>query len=88
MIMAVLGLPDIEQRDFSGLRQIYYGASPISESVLRRAIEVFGARFVQMYGMTETSGTIVTLNPEDHDPKGNPRMRSVGTPGRLFSWSR
>ena len=30
--------------------------------------------------MTETSGTIVTLDPEDHVPEGSPRMRSVGKP--------
>jgi long-chain acyl-CoA synthetase len=43
-------------------------------------MEVFGCGFVQMYGMTETTGTIVALPPEDHDPKGNPRMRSAGKP--------
>jgi len=33
-----------------------------------------------MYGMTETSGTIVALDPEDHVPEGSVRMRSVGKP--------
>jgi len=28
--------------------------------------------------MTETTGTICMLPPEDHDPAGNPRMRSAG----------
>ena len=31
-----------------------------------------------MYGMTETSGTIVALAPEDHDPSKGERLRSVG----------
>lgn len=66
MIMAVLNLPGIEARDFSNLKQIYYGASPISESVLRRALAVFDADFVQMYGMTETTGTVVNLSAADH----------------------
>jgi acyl-CoA synthetase (AMP-forming)/AMP-acid ligase II len=66
MIMAVLALPDIEERDFSNLQQIYYGASPISESILRRAMDVFNADFVQMYGMTETTGTVVNLTAADH----------------------
>ncbi|HMT43585.1 MAG TPA: AMP-binding protein, partial [Chakrabartia sp.] len=35
-------------------------------------------QFIQNYGMTETTGTIVMLPPEDHDPNGNPRMRSAG----------
>lgn len=83
MIMAVLGLPDIESRDFSKLKQIYYGASPISESVLRRAMDVFGADFVQLYGMTETTGTIVNLTAADHARAldGNPELlRSCGRP--------
>lgn len=66
MIMAVLALPGVEQRDFTNLKQIYYGASPISEAVLRRALAVFAADFVQMYGMTETTGTVVNLSAADH----------------------
>jgi long-chain acyl-CoA synthetase len=31
-----------------------------------------------MYGMTETTGTIAALGPEDHDPAGSPKMRSAG----------
>jgi acyl-CoA synthetase (AMP-forming)/AMP-acid ligase II len=30
--------------------------------------------------MTETTGTVVYLPPEDHDPAGNARMRSAGLP--------
>ena len=66
MIMAILALPDIEEKDFSRLNQIYYGASPISETVLNRAISVFNVDFVQMYGMTETSGSVVSLSAQDH----------------------
>jgi acyl-CoA synthetase (AMP-forming)/AMP-acid ligase II len=83
MMMAVLALPDIEQRNFDNLHQIYYGASPISESVLRRAMDVFGAEFVQMYGMTETTGSIVNLTASDHALalQGRPELlRSCGRP--------
>jgi acyl-CoA synthetase (AMP-forming)/AMP-acid ligase II len=41
---------------------------------------VFGCQFVQLYGMTETCGTVVVLEPEDHSPEGSPRMRSAGRP--------
>jgi acyl-CoA synthetase (AMP-forming)/AMP-acid ligase II len=81
MMMAVLALPDIEQRNFDNLNQIYYGASPISESVLRKAMDVFGAEFVQMYGMTETTGSIVNLTAADHALalQGRPELlRSCG----------
>jgi acyl-CoA synthetase (AMP-forming)/AMP-acid ligase II len=83
MIMAVLALPDIEKRDFSTLQTIFYGASPISETALRQAMEVFNADFMQMYGMTETTGTVVNLTPADHQRAlaGKPELlRSCGRP--------
>jgi acyl-CoA synthetase (AMP-forming)/AMP-acid ligase II len=64
--------------DYSRLRNMLYGASPIPLDLMREAIEVFACGFVQMYGMTETTGTIVALPPEDHDPDGTPKMRSAG----------
>jgi acyl-CoA synthetase (AMP-forming)/AMP-acid ligase II len=59
-----------------------YGASPISEEVLARSIEVFGCGFIQVYGLTETTGAITAMSEEDHDP-GGPRahlLRSAGKP--------
>ncbi|HEY7977660.1 MAG TPA: fatty acid--CoA ligase [Rhizomicrobium sp.] len=72
--------PRARDVDYSRMKYILYGASPIPLDLLRECIEVFGCGFVQMYGMTETTGTIVALPPEDHDPKGNARMRSAGKP--------
>ncbi len=79
-IQIMLNHPRVSEVDFSRLKYITYGASPIPLDLMRAAMDRFGCGFVQMYGMTETSGTIVTLNPEDHDPAGTPKMRSVGTP--------
>lgn len=81
MIMAILNIPGIETRDFSQLKQIFYGAAPITEPILRRAIEVFDCEFVQNYGMTETTGTVITLTAEDHHRalQGAPHLlRSCG----------
>lgn len=74
----VLRQPNAREVDYSRLKYILYGASPIPLDLLREAVEVFGCGFVQMYGMTETTGTIVALPPEDHTLEGNPRMRSAG----------
>ena len=79
-IQILLNHPRVSEVDFSRLKFVTYGASPIPLELMRQAIEVLGCGFVQMYGMTETSGTIVALDPEDHVPEGSPRMRSVGTP--------
>ncbi len=66
--------------DYSRLQYILYGAAPIPLDLLRQCIKMFGAQFIQAYGMTETTGTISMLPPEDHDPAGNARMRSAGKP--------
>ena len=73
-------LPRAREIDYSSLKTILYGASPIPLDLLRECMDVFGCGFCQQYGMTETTGTIVYLPPEDHDPAGNQRMRSAGKP--------
>jgi long-chain acyl-CoA synthetase len=72
--------PRARDADFSFLRHICYGGAPMPPDLLREAMSVFGCGFVQMYGMTETAGTIVALSPEDHDPADPARLGSVGKP--------
>jgi long-chain acyl-CoA synthetase len=79
-IQIILRDPRARTTDYSRMKTIGYGASPIPLELLREAVEVFGCGFAQMYGMTETTGTIVALPPEDHDMKGSPRMRAAGKP--------
>jgi len=76
----VVRLPRAREIDYSSLTHILYGASPMPVALLQECMDVFGCGFVQQYGMTETTGTIVYLPPQDHDPKGNARMRSAGLP--------
>jgi long-chain acyl-CoA synthetase len=76
----VIRQPRARDIDYSSLKYILYGASPMPVDLLRECMEVFGCQFCQQYGMTETTGTIVYLPPEDHDPKGNTRMRAAGLP--------
>jgi long-chain acyl-CoA synthetase len=79
-LQIVVRLPRAREVDYSRLSHILYGAAPIPLDLLRECIEIFGCGFCQQYGMTETTGTIVYLPPEDHDPAGNARMRSAGLP--------
>jgi len=79
-LQIVVRQPRAREVDFSRLKYILYGASPIPLDLLRECMEVFGCGFCQQYGMTETTGTIVYLPPEDHDPAGNARMRAAGLP--------
>jgi fatty-acyl-CoA synthase len=67
MIQAILVfVPDAGKRKYKDLRQITYGASPIAEETLRRAMDVFKCDFAQAYGMTETTAVLTYLFPEDH----------------------
>ena len=82
MIQALIhSVPDIRQRDFSRLKRITYGASPISESLLREAVSVFDCEFVQYFGQTETCGGVLSLAWPDHQRalSGHPELlRSCG----------
>ena len=81
VIQFLLMTPGVEEADFSSLRKLVYGASPISAPVLEKALSVMGCDFVQVYGLTETTGAITQLEPEDHDPVGRPGLlRSCGRP--------
>ena len=67
MIQACLTMvPDVATRKYESLELIAYGASPISETSLRSAIEAFGCRFVQGYGMTETTAVLTVMNWAAH----------------------
>jgi long-chain acyl-CoA synthetase len=79
-IRMLLDHPAAAATDYTRIRTIIYGASSMPLDLLREAMEVFQCGFVQMYGMTETCGTICVLPPEDHDPAGNVRMLSAGRP--------
>jgi acyl-CoA synthetase (AMP-forming)/AMP-acid ligase II len=66
VIQMLLQSPDCVSKDFSSLRRILYGASPIAVPVLRQAMEVFACEFEQGYGLTETVGPVAMLRPDDH----------------------
>ena len=82
VLMLLLATPAVAEADLSSLDTVYYGASPIAEDVLARCIDVLGCRFAQVYGMTETTGAIVRLAQDDHDPAGPRRhlLRAAGKP--------
>ena len=81
VIQFVLATPGVETTDFSTLRALVYGASPITDKVLMQGIATFGCEFIQVYGLTETTGAITQLDGADHDPDARPHLlRSCGRP--------
>jgi len=83
VLQMVLDHPGIDSADLSSLRHIVYGAAPISQAVLARAIgRIPQCAYVHAYGLTEATGTVTTMQWDEHRP-GTERMRSCG---RAFPW--
>ncbi len=83
VLMLLLATPELATADVRSLRTVFYGASPISEDVLVRSMQALGCEFVQLYGLTETTGAITALVAADHDPDG-PRAHLLRSAGRAF----
>jgi long-chain acyl-CoA synthetase len=83
MLQRILRLPDVEQVRLPRLRAIIYGASPMPEEPLRRAIQVFGpGKLVQIYGQSECPVTLTVLHGNEHrlDTPWPQRLTSAGRP--------
>ncbi|GAA0233472.1 long-chain-fatty-acid--CoA ligase [Cryptosporangium japonicum] len=78
VIQFLLTLPEVRTGDWSALKYLVYGASPMPEPVLREATAVFGCKFLQSYGLTESTGGVTMLSPADH--REARKLRSVGQP--------
>ncbi len=83
VLQFVLAVPGASDADFSSMRTLVYGASPISEAVLVGSMALFGCDFAQAYGLTETTGGVVQLDPDDHDPGGE-RAHLLRAAGRAW----
>jgi len=79
VILFLMQHPELANTDLSSVRQVIYGASPIAEELLVQASKAFKCEFMQVYGLTETTGCATHLTPADHDPARN-KLRSCGKP--------
>lgn len=70
--------PQAAQGDYSSVEHLVYGGSPISETVMVGAQELFGAQLSQSYGLTETIGVTTILKPSDHVVGPDSKLRSAG----------
>jgi len=85
MLQVLANVPGAAERDYTALRSIVYGASPITTEVLVRARRTFRCAFTQLYGLTETTGGITQLDPADHVTDGS-RARLLRAAGKPFPW--
>jgi len=87
MIYVFLDILKQKKSDMSSIRQITYGAAPISETRLAEALDVFGPVFNQAYGLTECPSMITVFPVADHlkalaDPT---LLQSCGRPALMCS---
>ena len=67
MLMLTLQSGKVSQYDTSSLKQIIYGASPMSAEGVRAAFETFpGVEITQGYGLTETAPLLTMLDHQSH----------------------
>ena len=86
MLNALVNYADVDQYDYSSLRLLLSGGSPIAEKLAERAMEIFGCEYAQTYGMTETSPYLTVSTLKDHLRCLSPeeQMRFRATTGREF----
>jgi len=65
-LVALLGLPDINQHNLQNLKRVWYAASSMPMEVLRRGLATFGPIFLQGYGQTESGPHATVLRKSDH----------------------
>jgi long-chain acyl-CoA synthetase len=75
MYQALLDCPAIEKTNFSSLRVCISGGAPLALELKQRFEAKTGAKVVEGYGLTESSG-VVSANPYD----GLNKERSIGQP--------
>jgi long-chain acyl-CoA synthetase len=81
MIQMMLDHPNFATADISSLRRIIYGAAPITEALLDRALKALpNVTFIQAYGQTELSPLACTLHHEHllGEARARGRHRAAG----------
>jgi long-chain acyl-CoA synthetase len=81
LVPTMIGMVDQYLREhpqpLTGVQRLAYGASPISETLMRRTLQMFpNARITQAYGQTELSPVATLLLHEHHVASG--KLRSAG----------
>jgi acyl-CoA synthetase (AMP-forming)/AMP-acid ligase II len=81
VIQSLLDRCEGKPEPLKSLRLLRYGAAPISAALLRQTRTTLSCDLMQVYGMTEATGTVACLPPADHDDsEAAGRMRSCGKP--------
>jgi long-chain acyl-CoA synthetase len=82
MVKRLVDRARAEGSDGDGIKTIVYGGGPMYVADIKAALDVFGAKFVQIYGQGEAPMTITALSRADIADRAHPdwdrRLASVG----------
>ncbi|HEY8456929.1 MAG TPA: long-chain fatty acid--CoA ligase [Actinopolymorphaceae bacterium] len=77
MLQMIADHPELPSFDLSSVNSVVYAGSPITTSLLERAMQAFPeAEFTQFYGQTELAPITTALTAEDH--REGTKLRSAG----------
>lgn len=85
MIAMLLDHPDYRREDLASVRSIGYGASAMPADLLQRLLQEADIDLCQSYGMTELSGSVAFLTPEDHRRAAREAPHLLASVGRPLS---
>lgn len=74
MIIDLLGSPNLARFDLSSLRYLSGGGAAMPQAVAERLESLFGLRFAEGYGLTETAA------PSHANPPERPKLQCLGMP--------
>jgi acyl-CoA synthetase (AMP-forming)/AMP-acid ligase II len=81
VIQALLADPAQARSALRSLEVLAYGGSPLPPPLLERTLTVLPAALYSVYGMTETSGVLCKLGPDEHRDQRRAYLRaSAGRP--------
>lgn len=82
MLNMMMAHPGVGRVDFSGLKQLTYGAAPTTPDRIREVWERVGPVLTQGYGASEVCGGVAALSPQDHQRALSSRPELLGACGR------
>jgi acyl-CoA synthetase (AMP-forming)/AMP-acid ligase II len=82
MVTRLVSHPTATSLDTSHLKTLIYGGGPMYVEDLKRALDLFGPKLVQIYGQGEAPMTITALSKSSHADTHHPRyLERLGSAG-------
>jgi acyl-CoA synthetase (AMP-forming)/AMP-acid ligase II len=80
-VVAMIDHPEAGAADMSSLQSVVYGGGPMYVRHIRRALDLWGPIWIQLYGQGETPMTGTYLRRLDHLGSGEEQARRLGSIG-------